>query len=103
MDHIVESVPFANCDEEPRIRSIIQSLVDKDEVPEYKSFTEESEKKKLRRKRRVSNKLQTLAIFTIDTVMLKTFHMEIPLRFHTVIRYMEKFQRKKITIRNKFK
>jgi len=52
MDHILESVPFTNCEEEPRLKAIIQDLIEKDEVPEYKQFTEESEKKRLRRKRK---------------------------------------------------
>lgn len=54
MDHIIESVPFTNCEEEPRIHNIIEALIKKGEVPEYKAFTEESEQKKLRRKRKVS-------------------------------------------------
>ena len=55
MDYILESVPFTNCEEEPRLHEIIQDLIKKGEVPEYKSFTEENEKKKLRRKRKVSS------------------------------------------------
>ncbi|KAJ8670712.1 hypothetical protein QAD02_001971 [Eretmocerus hayati] len=52
MDYILESVPFTNCEEEPRLHDIIQDLIKKGEVPEFKAFTEESEKKKLRRKRK---------------------------------------------------
>ncbi|XP_014216359.1 J domain-containing protein CG6693 [Copidosoma floridanum] len=52
MDHILESVPFTNCEEEPRLKAIILDLIEKGEVPEYKQFTEESEKKRLRRKRK---------------------------------------------------
>ena len=56
MDYILETVPFTNCDDEPRIHSIIQGLIEKGEVPEYKAFTEENDKKKQRRKRKVSVK-----------------------------------------------
>lgn len=52
MDYILEAVPFANCDEEPRLHDIIAKLIKDGEVPEYKSFTEEDEKKKQRRKRK---------------------------------------------------
>ncbi|XP_017796346.1 PREDICTED: dnaJ homolog subfamily C member 9 isoform X2 [Habropoda laboriosa] len=52
MDYILESVPFTSCEEEPRIHSIIQELIEKGEVPEYEAFTQESEKKKQRRKRK---------------------------------------------------
>lgn len=65
MDHIIESVPFTNCEEEPRIHNIIKDLIDKGEVPEYKTFTEESEQKKLRRKRKVSNKFLISNFFNI--------------------------------------
>lgn len=54
MDYILESVPFTNCAEEPRLHAIVQDLIEKGEVPEFKDFTEENEKKKLRRKRKVS-------------------------------------------------
>ncbi|XP_014226160.1 dnaJ homolog subfamily C member 9-like [Trichogramma pretiosum] len=52
MNYILEAVPFTNCEEEPRLHSIIRDLIEKGEVPEYKQFTEEDEKKRLRRKRR---------------------------------------------------
>ncbi|XP_011505424.1 PREDICTED: dnaJ homolog subfamily C member 9 [Ceratosolen solmsi marchali] len=52
MDYILESVPFTNCDEEPRLHSIIQDLITKGEVPEFKNFTQENKKKKLLRKRK---------------------------------------------------
>ena len=54
MDYILEAVPFTNCDEEPRLYAIIEDLIAKGEVPEYKSFTQEDEKKKQRRKRKVN-------------------------------------------------
>lgn len=52
MDYILEAVPFTNCDEEPRLHAIIEDLIARGEVPEYKSFTEEDDKKKQRRKRK---------------------------------------------------
>ncbi|XP_003401450.1 dnaJ homolog subfamily C member 9-like isoform X2 [Bombus affinis] len=52
MDYILETVPFTSCDDEPRLHSIIQGLIEKGEVPEYKAFTEENDKKKQRRKRK---------------------------------------------------
>lgn len=54
MDYILEAVPFTNCDEEPRLHAIIEKLIEEKQVPEYKSFTNENEKKRLRRKRKVS-------------------------------------------------
>lgn len=56
MDYILVVVPFSNCEEEPRYHTIIAKLIEAGEVPEYKAFTEESEKKKLRRKRKVCKK-----------------------------------------------
>ncbi|XP_011630406.1 dnaJ homolog subfamily C member 9 [Pogonomyrmex barbatus] len=52
MDYILEAVPFTNCDEEPRLHAIIESLIEKGEVPEYTAFTNENDKKKQRRKRK---------------------------------------------------
>ncbi|XP_076301375.1 J domain-containing protein CG6693-like [Lasioglossum baleicum] len=42
MDYILETVPFTSCDDEPRLHDIIQGLIEKGEVPEYKAFTEEN-------------------------------------------------------------
>ena len=56
MDYILETVPFTNCDDEPRLHNIIQGLIEKGEVPEYKAFTQENDKKKQRRKRKVNIK-----------------------------------------------
>ncbi|XP_015588466.1 dnaJ homolog subfamily C member 9 [Cephus cinctus] len=52
MDYILETVPFTNCEEEPRLHAIIQKLIAAGEVPEFKGFTKENEKKKQRRKRK---------------------------------------------------
>lgn len=68
MDYILETVPFTNCDDEPRIHSIIQGLIEKGEVPEYKAFTEENDKKKQRRKRKVSVKQR------ITESIIREFH-----------------------------
>ena len=53
MDYILEAVPFTNCEEEPRLHDIVQNLIKAGEVPEYKTFTQENERKKQRRKRKV--------------------------------------------------
>jgi len=53
MDYILEAVPFTNCDEEPRLHTIIQDLIERGEVPEYTTFTNENKKKKQRRRRKV--------------------------------------------------
>lgn len=64
MDYILETVPFTSCDDEPRLHSIIQNLIEKGEVPEYTAFTQESDKKKQRRKRKVSdNQKEIIKIF----------------------------------------
>lgn len=49
----MDSALFAEEDEEPRIRAVLQSLVDAKELPAFKAFTHESAKKKSNRKRRV--------------------------------------------------
>jgi hypothetical protein len=53
MDFILETVPFTHTDEEPRLRGLIQGLIDKGDVPEYKAFTNETPIKRERRKRKV--------------------------------------------------
>lgn len=52
MDKIMSSVLCATIEDEPRIREIIQDLIDSEEVPSYKSFTSESKKKKDARKKK---------------------------------------------------
>lgn len=54
MDFILEMVPFTNTSEEPRLRSILQGMIDQGEVPEHKAFTHETPQKKERRKRKVT-------------------------------------------------
>ncbi|XP_076242254.1 dnaJ homolog subfamily C member 9-like [Calliopsis andreniformis] len=61
MDYILEAVPFTNCDDEPRIQTIILDLIEKGEVPEYKAFTQESEKKKQRRRRKWAQEAEEAA------------------------------------------
>lgn len=53
MDYILESVPFTNCEDEPRLHTIIAKLIEQKDVPEYEAFTKEDSKKKMRRKRKV--------------------------------------------------
>lgn len=53
MDFILEAVPFTNCDEEPRLKKIIQKLIDDGEVPEFEQFLNESPQKAAKRRRKV--------------------------------------------------
>jgi DnaJ family protein C protein 9 len=52
MDMVMSSVMCATADDEPRIREIIQKMVDNDEVTGYKAFTSESKKKQVARKKK---------------------------------------------------
>lgn len=52
MDYILETVPFTNCDDEPRLHELVRKMIDDGEVEEYKSFTKEPEAKKLKRRRK---------------------------------------------------
>ncbi|XP_034943612.1 dnaJ homolog subfamily C member 9 [Chelonus insularis] len=52
MDYIFEAVPFVNYEDESRLREIISKLIEDEEVPAFRAFTHENEKKKLRRKRK---------------------------------------------------
>lgn len=53
MDLIYEFVPFTNCDEEDRLKKIIQKFIDDGEVPAYDSFVNEPPRKAAKRKRKV--------------------------------------------------
>ncbi|KAJ9586443.1 hypothetical protein L9F63_019907, partial [Diploptera punctata] len=52
MDFILEAVPFTHTEEEPRLKDLIQGMIDEGEVPVYKAFTDETPKKRERRKRK---------------------------------------------------
>ncbi|KAM9326858.1 dnaJ homolog subfamily C member 9 [Gastrophryne carolinensis] len=52
MDSIMNSVIFADIENEPRIRDIIQQSIKKKEVPAYDAFVKESKKKREQRKKR---------------------------------------------------
>ncbi|KRT79917.1 Chaperone [Oryctes borbonicus] len=52
MDIILESVPFSDCDSEPRIMEVVRKLIDNGELEEYDCFFNEPERKKNRRRRR---------------------------------------------------
>ncbi len=52
MDKIMSTVLCATVDDEPRIRSIIQKLIDDESVTAYEAFTSESAKKQEARKRK---------------------------------------------------
>ncbi|XP_063077724.1 dnaJ homolog subfamily C member 9-like [Engraulis encrasicolus] len=53
MNRIMESALCAEIDDEPRIRAILQSLIDAKEIPALKAFTHESAEKRHGRKRQV--------------------------------------------------
>lgn len=49
INFMINSVPFMDCEDEPRISDIIKGMIASGEVPEYKSFTEEPKTKRDRR------------------------------------------------------
>ncbi|XP_049870444.1 dnaJ homolog subfamily C member 9 [Pectinophora gossypiella] len=49
MDYIVDQVQFARSEHEPRIRDILNEMIEKDEIPAYKIFTHEPAKKRQKR------------------------------------------------------
>lgn len=81
MDYILETVPFTSCDDEPRLHSIIQGLIEKGEVPEYKAFTEENDKKKQRRKRKVSTKQAEFKMLSMNFVHI--IELQIVMQIYT--------------------
>uniref|UniRef100_A0A171AF40 Dnaj homolog subfamily c member 9 n=1 Tax=Triatoma infestans TaxID=30076 RepID=A0A171AF40_TRIIF len=46
MDEILNRVPFTSPDDEPRLREILQKLIDNGELPSYKAFSNENPTKK---------------------------------------------------------
>lgn len=61
MDYILEAVPFTNTDEEPRLRELIQGLIDSGEVPEFDAFINETPRKRERRKRKWAKEAEQAA------------------------------------------
>lgn len=61
MDFILEAVPFTHTEEEPRLKDLIQGMIDEGEVPVYKAFTDETPKKRERRKRKWEKEAQEAA------------------------------------------
>lgn len=53
MDRIMESALCAETEDEPRIRDILQSLIDAQEIPAFRVFTHESAQKRRNRRRKV--------------------------------------------------
>ncbi|XP_026755479.1 dnaJ homolog subfamily C member 9 [Galleria mellonella] len=49
MDYIVDHVQFARSENEPRIREVLNEMIEKGEIPSYKIFTHEPAKKRQRR------------------------------------------------------
>ncbi|XP_072280226.1 dnaJ homolog subfamily C member 9 [Pyxicephalus adspersus] len=58
MDNIVDSVIFADTENEPRIREIIEKAIKKKEVPSYDAFVKETKKKREQRKKRAHEEAQ---------------------------------------------
>ncbi|XP_040218219.1 dnaJ homolog subfamily C member 9 [Rana temporaria] len=58
MDSIMDSVIFADIDNEPRIREIIQKAIKKKEVPTYDDYVKEPKKKRDRRRKRAAEEAQ---------------------------------------------
>lgn len=52
MDKIMSFVLCATTDDEPRIREVIQKLIDEEEVSSYKAFVSEPKKKREARKKK---------------------------------------------------
>ncbi|XP_075230759.1 dnaJ homolog subfamily C member 9-like isoform X1 [Lycorma delicatula] len=61
MNYILEAVPFTHTNEEPRLRKLIQGLIDRGEVPEYDAFVNETPQKRERRKRKWEKEAQQAA------------------------------------------
>ncbi|PSN33465.1 DnaJ subfamily C member 9 [Blattella germanica] len=61
MDFILEAVPFTHTEEEPRLKDLIHGMIDSGEVPKYKAFTDETPKKRERRKRKWEKEAQEAA------------------------------------------
>lgn len=49
MDYITDHVPFARCEHEPRLIKILKKMIADEEIPDYKIFSNEPEKKRKRR------------------------------------------------------
>ncbi|XP_046398157.1 dnaJ homolog subfamily C member 9-like [Ischnura elegans] len=58
MDYILETVLCATLDDEPRLRELLQNMIDDEEIPAYAKFTNESKSKKKRRKRKVEKEAE---------------------------------------------
>lgn len=58
MDNIMDSVIFADIDNEPRIREIIQKAIKKKEVPTYDTYVKEPKKKREQRRKRAAEEAQ---------------------------------------------
>ncbi|XP_062388517.1 dnaJ homolog subfamily C member 9-like [Sardina pilchardus] len=54
MDRIMESALCAETEDEPRIRKVLQSLIEAQEIPAYRAFTHESAHKRRNRRGKVA-------------------------------------------------
>ncbi|XP_071453236.1 dnaJ homolog subfamily C member 9-like [Hetaerina americana] len=58
MDYVLETVLCATLDDEPRLRELLQVMIDDGEIPGYPKFTNESQTKKKRRKRKMEKEAE---------------------------------------------
>ncbi|KAL9703030.1 hypothetical protein quinque_006548 [Culex quinquefasciatus] len=61
LNHMLNSVPFMNCEDEPRIAVIVKEMIAAGEVPEYKIFTEEPKAKRDRRHKKYAKEAREAA------------------------------------------
>ncbi|KAL1379681.1 hypothetical protein pipiens_020275, partial [Culex pipiens pipiens] len=61
LNHMLNSVPFMNCEDEPRIAVIVKEMIAAGDVPEYKIFTEEPKAKRDRRHKKYAKEAREAA------------------------------------------
>ncbi|KAG8238993.1 hypothetical protein J437_LFUL005050 [Ladona fulva] len=53
MEYILETVLCATIDDEPRLRELLQNMIDEEEIPEFPKFTNESQTNKKKRRKKM--------------------------------------------------
>ncbi|XP_001660148.2 J domain-containing protein CG6693 [Aedes aegypti] len=61
INYMFNSVPFMSCEDEPRIYDIVKEMIATEEVPEYKTFTEEPKAKRNRRHKKYAKEAEEAA------------------------------------------
>ncbi|XP_013108276.2 J domain-containing protein CG6693 [Stomoxys calcitrans] len=49
INYMMNSVPFMKVEDEPRIQEVVRKMIEEEELPEYKAFTQEPEMKRKKR------------------------------------------------------